>query len=49
MGHQDLFHEFLLLGITTATVAEVVFGAGTDALLEVSLLQALDEGGTHHS
>ncbi len=48
VGHEDVFHQLLFLSITSATVAEVVFRTGTDTLLQVALLQALDEGYTHH-
>ena len=48
VGQQDLFHQLLLLGITTTAVAEVVFRTGTYARLQVLLLETLHKGGTHH-
>ena len=47
VGQQDLFHEFLLVGIATTTIAKVVFRAGTHACLQVTLLESLHKGHTH--
>ena len=49
VGQQDLFHQFLLFGITAAAVAQVVLRTGPHALLHVVLLQTLHEGCSHDS
>ena len=45
---QDLFHQFLVFGIATTAIAQIVLRAGTHAFLQITLLQALHEGHTHH-
>ena len=47
VGQEDLFHQFLLVGITTTAVAEVVFRAGSHTFLQVALLQPFHECDTH--
>ena len=47
VGQQDLFHQFLLVGIATTAVAEVVFRAGSHTFFQVTLLQTLHEGHAH--
>ena len=47
VGQQDLLHQFLLVGITTATIAEVVLRTGADTFLQVTLLQTLHKGYAH--
>ena len=48
VGQQDLFHHLLLLCVATTAVAQVVLGTGTYTSLQVTLLQTLDEGCSHH-
>ena len=48
VGQQDFLHQFLLLSIAATAVAEVVFRAGTDTLLQVVLLQSLHKGHAHY-
>ena len=45
---QNLLHQFLLVGISSSAIAQIVLRAGSHALLEVALLQSLDECRTHH-
>ena len=47
MGEQDLFHQFLLLGIAATAVTQIVLRTGANAFLQVTLLQTLHEGCTH--
>ena len=49
MRQQYFFHQFLLVGIAAATIAEIVLRAGAYTLLHVALLETLDKGGTHYS
>ena len=47
VGQQDLFHHLFLLCVATPAIAEVVLRTGTNAFLQVTLLQPLHEGRSH--
>ena len=45
--HQDVFHQHLLVGITTSAIAKIVFRTGSYAHAQVTLLQTTNKGYTH--
>ena len=47
VGHKYLLHQLFLRGIASASVTQIVLGAGSYALLEVILLQAFYKGYAH--
>ena len=45
---EDLLHHLLLVGITAATIAQVMLRAGAHALLQVALLETIYKSRSHH-
>ena len=48
VGQEDFFHQLFLLRLTTTAIAQIMLGTGTDALLQVALLQSANKRCAHH-
>ena len=48
VGQQYFLHQFFFVGIATSAIAQIVLRAGTNAFLQVALLQTVHEGHAHY-